>query len=134
MYSINLIFLLFCISAARCSIAQPNTSLGYQHCHNTSSTASTTSNTIGNGYNTFANGTTVEKAEDCQEQRERMAQPPLAATAGGGGQLPQSGGGGGSTLRDFFTLLALSVHAVFEGLAVGLEGTSNGVWQLFAGM
>ena len=38
-----------------------------------------------------------------------------------------------STLRDFFTVLALSFHAVFEGLAVGLEEEAKDVWLLFAG-
>ena len=38
-----------------------------------------------------------------------------------------------SSLRDFFTVLALSFHAVFEGLAVGLETESKDVWLLFAG-
>ena len=38
-----------------------------------------------------------------------------------------------SALRDFFTVLALSFHAVFEGLAVGLETESKDVWLLFAG-
>jgi len=37
-----------------------------------------------------------------------------------------------SSLRDFFTVLALSFHAVFEGLAVGLEKESQDVWLLFA--
>merc|ERR1711935_195252 len=37
-----------------------------------------------------------------------------------------------SSLRDFFTVLALSFHAVFEGLAVGLETESQDVWLLFA--
>ena len=36
-------------------------------------------------------------------------------------------------LRDFFTVLALSFHAVLEGLAVGLESDSSDVWILFAG-
>jgi len=35
-------------------------------------------------------------------------------------------------LRDFFTILALSVHCVFEGIAVGLESTNDGVWTMFA--
>ncbi len=39
-----------------------------------------------------------------------------------------------SAIRDFFTVLALSFHAVFEGLAVGLEDTNTGVWTLFTGM
>ena len=37
-------------------------------------------------------------------------------------------------LRDFFTVLALSFHAVFEGLAIGLEKDSADMWILFAGM
>jgi len=36
-----------------------------------------------------------------------------------------------SSLREFFTILALSVHAVFEGLAVGLEESKEDVWKLF---
>ena len=36
-------------------------------------------------------------------------------------------------LRDFFTVLALSFHAVFEGLAIGLEPESTDIWILFAG-
>ena len=36
-------------------------------------------------------------------------------------------------LRDFFTVLALSFHSVFEGLAIGLEPTSEDVLLLFAG-
>lgn len=35
------------------------------------------------------------------------------------------------SFRDFFFVLALSMHAVFEGLAVGLEGDEEGVWILF---
>ena len=38
-----------------------------------------------------------------------------------------------SALRDFLTVLALSLHAVFEGLAVGLEKDTKDVWILFAG-
>ena len=38
-----------------------------------------------------------------------------------------------SALRDFFTVLALSLHAIFEGLAVGLEKDTNDVWILYAG-
>ena len=36
-------------------------------------------------------------------------------------------------LRDFFTVLALSLHSVFEGFAVGLATDSNEVWLLFGG-
>ena len=36
-------------------------------------------------------------------------------------------------LRDFFTVLALSFHSVFEGLAIGLEPTTDHVILLFAG-
>jgi hypothetical protein len=38
-----------------------------------------------------------------------------------------------SSLRDFLTVLALSCHAIFEGLAVGLEKDAEAVWTLFAG-
>jgi len=37
-----------------------------------------------------------------------------------------------SPVRDFFTVLALSFHAVFEGLAVGLEKDTEDVWAMFA--
>merc|ERR1712038_231720 len=39
--------------------------------------------------------------------------------------------GENSSLREFFTILALSVHSVFEGLAVGLEESKEDVWKLF---
>ena len=32
-----------------------------------------------------------------------------------------------------FAVLALSFHAVFEGLAVGLEEDTHDVWALFTG-
>ena len=58
------------------------------------------------------------------------------AEHGHGGHLHGHGinpsGGTASHLREFFTVLALSLHAVFEGLAVGLEETTAGVWTLFA--
>ena len=38
-----------------------------------------------------------------------------------------------SALRDFLTVVALSLHAIFEGLAVGLEKDQHDVWILFAG-
>ena len=38
-----------------------------------------------------------------------------------------------STVRDFLTVLALSLHAVFEGLAVGLGSSTTEVWTLYAG-
>ena len=37
-----------------------------------------------------------------------------------------------SVLRDFFTVLAVSFHAVFEGLAIGLEKSSEEVWMMLA--
>ena len=38
-----------------------------------------------------------------------------------------------SSLRDFLVVLALTFHAVLEGIAVGLESELNDVWLLFAG-
>ncbi|XP_059085377.1 zinc transporter ZIP1-like [Tigriopus californicus] len=37
-------------------------------------------------------------------------------------------------LRDFMTMLALTLHAVFEGLAIGIEEETTDVWKLFAGV
>jgi solute carrier family 39 (zinc transporter), member 1/2/3 len=37
-----------------------------------------------------------------------------------------------SSIRGLLIVLALSVHELFEGLAVGLEGTTSNVWYLFA--
>ena len=36
-----------------------------------------------------------------------------------------------SSVRGVLVVLALSVHSLFEGMAVGLEESSGGVWQLF---
>lgn len=41
----------------------------------------------------------------------------------------QTEGFGG--IKDFLTVLALSTHAIFEGLAIGLEDSIEGVWTLF---
>lgn len=40
--------------------------------------------------------------------------------------------GRNAALRDFFTVLALSFHAIFEGLAIGLEEHEEDVWILYA--
>ena len=49
--------------------------------------------------------------------------------SGGHSHLHQ---GSSSSLRDFLTVLALSFHAIFEGLAIGLEDEVETVWTLFA--
>ena len=36
-------------------------------------------------------------------------------------------------ITSFISVLALSFHAVFEGLAVGLEDETKDVWALFTG-
>jgi len=36
-----------------------------------------------------------------------------------------------SSVRGVLVVVALSVHSLFEGMAVGLEETTGGVWQLF---
>lgn len=38
-----------------------------------------------------------------------------------------------SSVKNLLTVVALSSHAVFEGLAVGLAETANSVWTLFIG-
>merc|ERR1712227_190386 len=35
-----------------------------------------------------------------------------------------------STLRSFLVVIALSVHSLFEGMAIGLEESKSGVWKL----
>ena len=37
-----------------------------------------------------------------------------------------------SGLHTFLMILGFSVHNLFEGMAVGLEGSRRGVWQMFA--
>ena len=37
------------------------------------------------------------------------------------------------SVKDFLTVLALSCHTIFEGLAIGLEKHTEEVWALFAG-
>ena len=37
-----------------------------------------------------------------------------------------------SGLRTLFTVLGFSIHNLFEGTAVGLEGSRRRVWQMFA--
>ena len=36
-----------------------------------------------------------------------------------------------TSLRSGVVVLALSVHSVFEGMAIGLEESESGVWKLF---
>merc|ERR1712106_832963 len=36
-----------------------------------------------------------------------------------------------TSLRSFLMVMALSIHSIFEGMAIGLEETEAGVWKLF---
>ena len=36
-----------------------------------------------------------------------------------------------TSLKSFVMVLALSIHSIFEGMAIGLEETDSGVWKLF---
>jgi len=63
-----------------------------------------------------------EVKQHLEEHRESLA---MAA-------LPSGGSSTSTAIRDFCTVLALSFHAVFEGLAVGLEESTEDVWTLFA--
>eukprot|EP00090_Calanus_glacialis_P034680 TRINITY_DN5852_c0_g1_i1.p1 TRINITY_DN5852_c0_g1~~TRINITY_DN5852_c0_g1_i1.p1 ORF type:complete len:384 (-),score=70.16 TRINITY_DN5852_c0_g1_i1:90-1241(-) len=64
----------------------------------------------------------------CHNDREITKENNLD-TGHGHSHLPA--GSSSSPLRDFFTVLALSFHSVFEGLAVGLEKHPKDVWALF---
>jgi len=66
----------------------------------------------------------------CQTDREMQKDENNPGNGHGHSHLPS--GSSSSPLRDFFTVLALSFHSVFEGLAVGLEKDANDVWALFA--
>merc|ERR1711963_966179 len=37
-----------------------------------------------------------------------------------------------SSLRNFLVVLALSIHSIFEGMAIGLQENNSDVWKLFA--
>jgi len=65
----------------------------------------------------------------CQNDREIIKEDNLES---GHGHSHLPSGSSSSPLRDFFTVLALSFHSVFEGLAVGLEKDAKDVWALFA--
>jgi len=80
----------------------------------------------------------ISKASDVKKHLDshRDSQPKVATISNGGGHGHSHGinmGPDSSTsIRDFLAVLALSFHAVFEGLAVGLEEHVDDVWTLFA--
>jgi len=78
------------------------------------------SSSSGNNYNTFSSGGSSSSSSDPENQSANAA---LVHSAGEGHT---------SAIRDFLTVLALSLHAVFEGLAVGLEDSVVTVWTLYA--
>lgn len=45
--------------------------------------------------------------------------------------MEESSGGEDQMLRGFFTVLALSIHEIFEGMAIGLNNNVDDVWLLF---
>ena len=55
------------------------------------------------------------------------------ASNGDSFSLPLSTTNKRNTVKNILTIIALSTHAVFEGLIVGLEATTSAVWTLFAG-
>lgn len=48
-----------------------------------------------------------------------------------GGSEGDDGSKWATAISNFLLTVALSLHAIFEGLAVGLEPVATGVWQLF---
>jgi len=93
---------------------------GHRH-GSTSSTRSTISESLAqdSNYNTFSNS---------QQQLHRQSQQQHGTHRN---SLTATQGHHTSTVRDFLTVLALSFHAVFEGLAVGLEDKVSNVWTLY---
>merc|ERR1712241_1292464 len=54
-----------------------------------------------------------------------------ALAEGGGSEEPAGKPAKSIKLKDFFTILALSLHSLFEGLAIGLEESIDDVWTFF---
>lgn len=81
-----------------------------------------------------SNGSIVEEGTSTNTKDDKMKENRrLSHSSGGHGHshlLPNSGSS--NLLRDFLTVLALSFHAVFEGLAVGVEEHVADIWTLFA--
>jgi len=74
----------------------------------------------------------------CNPDNNKSAAPPLEETTklnGHGhshGLVPGGAGGGFEAgLRGFLVVLAISLHAVFEGIAMGLTDNTRSVWLLF---
>jgi len=77
-----------------------------------------------------------EKGSDCHNDMEMGAAEKGVAAKKNGPSKPHTHNhmtmvSSSSSIRDFFTVLALSFHAVFEGLAVGLEESTADVWTMF---
>ena len=77
---------------------------------------------IGTNYQTFENGSQSNTGAAKSNNSHRSQNKKELAT----------GYNRKIVLRDFFTVLALSFHAVFEGMAIGLEDNSTDIWVLFA--
>ncbi|XP_016991592.1 zinc transporter ZIP1 [Drosophila rhopaloa] len=65
-----------------------------------------------------------------QEVKELEPQPPKDHHGHSHMPVP-SGEGSGSSARGLGIILALSLHELFEGMAIGLEGTVSTVWFMF---
>ncbi|SPP73026.1 zinc transporter ZIP1 [Drosophila guanche] len=70
-------------------------------------------------------------AEEPKLQREDERQP---KDHHGHSHMPVGSGSDsvGSSMRGLGIILALSLHELFEGMAIGLEGTAGTVWFMFA--
>jgi len=72
---------------------------------------------------------TCKTSHTCSE--DTLVMPETVHSSASGHSHAHFGSGSSSSVaRDFFTVLALSFHAVFEGMAVGLEGETQDVWAL----
>lgn len=73
----------------------------------------------------------INNAKDCHTHSHNYH-----ATPGGHSHLPPAGNPDdnllSSSLRGLFIVVALSLHEIFEGLAIGLEDSASSVWFLFA--
>ena len=122
------LFLCICIDGSVRNISEPNSGKEMIPGSLPSNLNMTTSQPSFTDYQTFERGeskiSTRISVTDSHSHADHSHQENKSTTVRNGRKI---------ALRDFFTVLALSFHAVFEGLAIGLEPDSSDIWILFAG-
>lgn len=80
-------------------------------------------------------GTRLRKQDEVEESFQQLMEGQAEHRSEPGGHSHEHGLGQGiSLLRAVIVVVAFSFHSVMEGLALGLQETSSGVWFLFAAL